>query len=83
MINWTTCCKYFSKFEGDTIIEDQGTSHTYTATMGSSMGTITLQQTAHSTADQEMDSTDSLKVWNPSIAARNGIKQWDISVWWR
>ena len=51
-------------------------SHTYTADSGSSVRTITLQQTAHSTADPgEVGSTatDSLKVYNPSIAAPSGL----------
>lgn len=51
-------------------------SHTYTADSGTSMRTITLQQTAHNTADPgEVGSTttDSLKVYNPSIAAPSGL----------
>ena len=51
-------------------------SHTYTADSGSSVRTITIQQTAHSTADPaEVGSTatDSLKVYDPSIAAPSGL----------
>ena len=51
-------------------------SHTYTADSGSSVRTITMQQTAHSTADPgEVGSTttDSLKVYDPSIAAPSGL----------
>jgi len=51
-------------------------SHTYTADSGSSTYTITMQQTAHSTADPgEVGSTTTeiLKVYNGSIAAPSGL----------
>ena len=51
-------------------------SHTYSADSGSSTYTITIQQTAHSTADpSEVGSTatDILKVYDPSIAAPSGL----------
>ena len=57
-------------------------SHTYTADSGSSVRTITLQQTAHNTADPgEVGSTttDILKVYNPSIAAPNGLSSKTLS----
>ena len=50
--------------------------HTYTADSGSGRRTITIQQTAHSTADpSEVGSTatDLLKVYNPSIGAPSGL----------
>ena len=51
-------------------------SHQYTADSGSSTRTITMQQTAHSTADPgEVGSTTTeiLKVYNASIAAPSGL----------
>jgi len=51
-------------------------SHTYTSDSGTGRETITIQQTAHSTADPgEVGSTatDQLKVYNPSIAAPSGL----------
>ena len=57
-------------------------SHTYSADSGSSMRTITMQQTAHNTADPgEVGSTttDSLKVYNPSIAAPSGLSSKTIT----
>ena len=57
-------------------------SHTYTADSGSSTYTITMQQTAHSTADPgEVGSTTTeiLKVYNPSIAAPSGLSSKTIT----
>ena len=57
-------------------------SHTYATDSGSSTRTITLQQTAHNTADPgEVGSTttDILKVYNPSIAAPNGLSSKTLS----
>ena len=51
-------------------------SHTYSSDSGTGRETITIQQTAHSTADPgEVGSTatDQLKVYNPSIAAPSGL----------
>ena len=50
--------------------------HTYTGDSGSGRRTITIQQTAHSTADpSEVGSTatDLLKVYDPSIGAPSGL----------
>ncbi len=57
-------------------------SHTYTADSGTSMYTITLTQTAHSTAsptDVPTNSTESLKVYDPAISAPNGLSSKTIS----
>ena len=57
-------------------------SHTYSADSGSSTRTITLVQTAHSTADPgELNSTatDILKVYDPSIAAPSGLSSKTLS----
>jgi hypothetical protein len=57
-------------------------SHTYASDSGGSTRTITLVQTAHSTADPgELNSTatDILKVYNPSIAAPSGLSSKTIS----
>ena len=57
-------------------------SHTYSADSGSSMYTITLTQTAHSTAsptDIPNNTTESLKVYDPSISAPNGLSSKTIS----
>ena len=57
-------------------------SHTYSADSGTGRYTITIQQTAHSTADPgEVGSTatDLLKVYNPSIAAPSGLSSKTIS----
>ena len=57
-------------------------SHTYATDSGSSTRTITLQQTAHNTADPgEVGSTttDILKVYNPSIAAPSGLSSKTLS----
>ena len=57
-------------------------SHTYTADSGTSMYTIRLTQTAHSTAsptDIPNNTTESLKVYDPSIAAPNGLSSKSIS----
>ena len=57
-------------------------SHTYASDSGSSTRTITLVQTAHSSADPgELNSTatDSLKVYNPSISAPSGLSSKTIS----
>ena len=51
-------------------------SHTYSADSGTGMRTITIQQTAHNTADPgEVGSTatDQLKVYDPTIAAPSGL----------
>jgi len=50
--------------------------HTYSSDSGTGRRTITIQQTAHSTADpSEVGSTatDQLKVYDPSIAAPSGL----------
>jgi hypothetical protein len=57
-------------------------SHTYTADSGTSMYTITLTQTAHSTAsptDIPNNTTESLKVYDPAISAPNGLSSKTIS----
>jgi len=57
-------------------------SHTYSADSGSSTRTITIQQTAHSTADPgEVGSTatEILKVYNGSIAAPSGLSSKTIT----
>tara|TARA_R110001592_G_scaffold1805_14_gene10896 strand:- start:6299 stop:8905 length:2607 start_codon:yes stop_codon:yes gene_type:complete len=57
-------------------------SHTYSADSGSGRYTITIQQTAHNTADPgEVGSTatDLLKVYNPSIAAPSGLSTKTLS----
>ena len=57
-------------------------SHTYSDDSGSSTYTITMQQTAHSTADpSEVGSTttDILKVYDPSIAAPSGLSSKTLS----
>ena len=57
-------------------------SHTYASDSGSSTRTITLVQTAHSTADPgELNSTatDILKVYDPTIAAPSGLSSKTIS----
>jgi len=69
---------------GNTSVSSGGTgdvgqaraSHTYTSDSGTGRYTITIQQTAHSTADpSEVGSTatDQLKVYDPSIAAPSGL----------
>ena len=57
-------------------------SHTYSNDSGSSTYTITMQQTAHSTADpSEVGSTttDILKVYDPSIVAPSGLSSKTLS----
>ena len=57
-------------------------SHTYTADSGTGMRTITLQQTAHNTADPGEvgdTETDQLKVYNPSISAPSGLSTKTLS----
>ena len=57
-------------------------SHQYTADSGSSMYTITLTQTAHSSAsptDIPNSTTESLKVYDPAISAPNGLSSKTIS----
>ena len=57
-------------------------SHTYSSDSGTSMETITIQQTAHNTADPgEVGSTatDQLKVYNPSIGAPSGLSTKTLS----
>ena len=70
-INWGDGGANTSVSSGGTGDVGQGrASHTYTADSGSSMYTITMQQTAHSTADPgEVGSTttDSLKVYDYRI----------------
>jgi len=56
--------------------------HTYSADSGTGRRTITIQQTAHSTADPgEVGSTatDQLKVYDPSIAAPSGLSSKTLS----
>ena len=51
-------------------------SHTYSSDSGSSRYTITLTQTAHSTAapsDLPHNATDQLKVYDPAISAPSGL----------
>tara|TARA_R110002074_G_scaffold394176_1_gene581386 strand:- start:875 stop:3502 length:2628 start_codon:yes stop_codon:yes gene_type:complete len=57
-------------------------SHTYASDSGSSRFTITLVQTAHSTADPgELNSTETelLKVYDPTIGAPNGLSSKTLS----
>ena len=57
-------------------------SHTYSDDSGTSMYTITMQQTAHNTADPgEVGSTtnDSLKVYDAGISAPSGLSSKTIS----
>ena len=57
-------------------------SHTYSADSGTGMRTITIQQTAHNTADPgEVGSTatDQLKVYDPTIAAPSGLSTKTLS----
>ena len=76
-INWGDGSSNTSVASGGTGDVGQGrASHTYTADSGSSTYTITMQQTAHSTADPgEVGSTTTeiLKVYNASIAAPSGL----------
>lgn len=75
---------------GNTSVSSGGTgdvgqaraSHTYTGDSGTGRFTITIQQTAHSTADpSEVGSTatDQLKVYDPSIAAPSGLSSKTLS----
>ena len=57
-------------------------SHTYSADSGTGMRTITIQQTAHNTADPgEVGSTatDQLKVYDPTISAPSGLSTKTLS----
>ncbi len=76
-INWGDGSSNTSVASGGTGDVGQArASHTYTADSGSSTYTITMQQTAHSTADPgEVGSTTTeiLKVYNGSIAAPSGL----------
>jgi len=57
-------------------------SHQYTADSGSNMYTITLTQTAHSSAsptDIPNSTTESLKVYDPSIGVPSGLNSKTIS----
>ena len=76
-INWGDGSSNTSVSSGGVGDVGQGrASHTYSTDSGSSVRTITIQQTAHSTADPaEVGSTatDSLKVYDPSIAAPSGL----------
>ena len=82
-INWGDGSSHTSVSSGGTGDVGQArASHTYTADSGSGVRTITLQQTAHSTADPgEVGSTttDSLKVYDGSIAAPSGLSSKTIT----
>ena len=82
-INWGDGSSNTSVSSGGTGDVGQArASHTYTADSGSGVRTITLQQTAHSTADPgEVGSTttDSLKVYDGSIAAPSGLSSKTIT----
>ena len=82
-INWGDGSSNTSVTSGGTGDVGQArASHTYTADSGSGVRTITMQQTAHSTADPgEVGSTttDSLKVYNGSIAAPSGLSSKTIT----
>lgn len=57
-------------------------SHVYSGDSGSSLNTLTLTQTAHSTADPSevgSSSTESLKVYDPSVSAPNGLSSKTLS----
>jgi hypothetical protein len=76
-INWGDGTGNTSVASGDAgDVGEARVSHTYSADSGTGMRTITIQQTAHNTADPgEVGSTatDQLKVYNPSISAPNGL----------
>ena len=57
-------------------------SHVYSGDSGSSLNTLTLTQTAHSTADPSevgSSSTESLKVYDPSVSAPSGLSSKTLS----
>ena len=57
-------------------------SHVYSGDSGSSLNTLTLTQTAHSTADPSevgSSSTESLKVYDPSVSTPNGLSSKTLS----
>ena len=57
-------------------------SHVYSGDSGSSLNTLTLTQTAHNTADPSevgSASTESLKVYDPSVSAPNGLSSKTLS----
>lgn len=67
---------------GDGDVGQARVGHTYSADSGTGRYTITIQQTAHSTADPgEVGSTatDLLKVYNGSISAPSGLSSKTIS----
>ena len=76
-INWGDGSSNTSVTSGGVGDVGQGrASHTYSTDSGGSTRTITIQQTAHSTADPgEVGSTatEILKVYDPSIAAPSGL----------
>ena len=82
-INWGDGSSNTSVSSGGTGDVGQArASHTYTADSGTGLRTITMQQTAHSTADPAEvgdTTTESLKVYNPSIAAPSGLSSKTIS----
>ena len=67
---------------GDGDVGQARVGHTYSTDSGTGRYTITIQQTAHSTADPgEVGSTatDQLKVYDPSIAAPSGLSSKTLS----
>ena len=82
-INWGDGSSNTSVTSGGVGDVGQGrASHTYSTDSGGSTRTITIQQTAHSTADPgEVGSTatDLLKVYNGSIAAPSGLSSKTLS----
>jgi hypothetical protein len=67
---------------GDGDVGQARVGHTYSADSGTGRRTITIQQTAHSTADPgEVGSTatDQLKVYDPSISAPSGLSSKTLS----
>ena len=67
---------------GDGDVGQARVGHTYSADSGTGRRTITIQQTAHSTADPgEVGSTatDLLKVYDPSISAPSGLSSKTLS----
>ena len=67
---------------GDGDVGQARVGHTYSSNSGSGRYTITIQQTAHNTADpSEVGSTatDLLKVYNPSIGAPSGLSSKTLS----
>jgi hypothetical protein len=67
---------------GDGDVGQARVGHTYSSDSGTGRRTITIQQTAHSTADPgEVGSTatDQLKVYDPSIGAPSGLSSKTLS----